>query len=639
MAKAKQKADPRKATAIPGFLIGGFLGVLGGLAYAGWEAALLLWSGYPVPHLHAVESAVAAYGVFGGVVGASLGALGLWGTAWAVAMIPMVASLLLCGRVALLLWPRGVPLEAGCALTVTVGFLAAMVLGRARLPAQVMKGFAAGGFVALALLLPVNLHLLASPMDSLSLAVDGFILLLAFGAGMFIAAFSGEGPPVFALLLAGAVGWGGAWLKVDQQGELWPVATEEQRPLVIVAVDGLRADWVNRDTEAHNRNLRALARQSLWIRQGVAVSSWSVPSLSTLLTGTMPYEHGAGLQDGHHNHNGPLRTDVPVFAEELKRAGYVTAAVTGDPWLHNYGLNRGFDRWSGVNEAGPLPVLAHAWSVVMGDSLNWRVRNPAEEVTDRAVDYIDRQEKGGWALWVHYVDLNAPFHYRLEDAADVGGVKVFPEDAYRAAMRRVDHSLGRLLESVPDEALVMVVGTHGTELGEGRARPGGMPPFARSGHNVHAELVDVPWIIRDGGRTELIESPRSLVHLSPTALDLLGLPPMATAMGTPLSELGAGLEAQRAVAQSVRWGSETQMVQEGDMKLVVQHDGTWALYDRTADPNEATAMAPAGASVDQTKRKLRRHLPISGGSARFDEAEPLDRRAAAWAVQLWSQQR
>ena len=113
MAKAKQKPDPRKATAIPGFLVGGVLGMLWGLAYVGWESALLLWVGYPAPDPTSMNAALAAYGVFGATVGATLGITGLWGAAWAVAMVPLTASLLLSGRVALLLWARGVPLELG----------------------------------------------------------------------------------------------------------------------------------------------------------------------------------------------------------------------------------------------------------------------------------------------------------------------------------------------------------------------------------------------------------------------------------------------------------------------------------------------------------------------------------------------
>jgi arylsulfatase A-like enzyme len=240
---------------------------------------------------------------------------------------------------------------------------------------------------------------------------------------------------------------------------------------------------------------------------------------------------------------------------------------------------------------------------------------------------------------VHYVDLNAPLRYRLEDAAAVGGVEVFPEDAYRAVMRRVDHEIGRLLEKVPQNALVLVVGTHGTELGEARPRPGGMPPFSRSGHNVHTELVDVPWIVRDGTRNAVIEGPRSLLHVAPTVVHLLHLPEMVAASGSALAEVGGAGSSHPAVAQSVRWGREQQMVQREHLKLIVQHDQTWSLYDHTLDPAEATGLASAGASVDQTQRSLNRLLPISGGSVRFDDPEPLTQRVAAWLMQLGSLRR
>ena len=109
--------------------------------------------------------------------------------------------------------------------------------------------------------------------------------------------------------------------------------------LVLISLDCLRADHVSaygyeRDTTP---SIDRLAAEGVVFENAISVSSWTLPTHMSMLTGLMPSFHGAG-----RSHN--LSPSVPFLPEMLSRAGYQTLGVVSGAYLSQaFRFERGFD--------------------------------------------------------------------------------------------------------------------------------------------------------------------------------------------------------------------------------------------------------------------------------------------------------
>ncbi len=139
-----------------------------------------------------------------------------------------------------------------------------------------------------------------------------------------------------------------------------PARDEVNRESILLwIVDTLRVDRLG--FHGHERpvspNFDALAEHSTVFEQAVAQSSWTRPTVATLLTGVGPERHG--IRELNHGLDGSFAT----LPERLRELGYVTAGfsananVTGDT-----GFEQGFDRF----EYGAVDV-----DTLAGWALDW----------------------------------------------------------------------------------------------------------------------------------------------------------------------------------------------------------------------------------------------------------------------------
>jgi uncharacterized sulfatase len=173
---------------------------------------------------------------------------------------------------------------------------------------------------------------------------------------------------------------------------------------------------------------------------------------------------------------------------------------------------------------------------------------------------------------------------------------------YKATVRQVDASVGRLLDTLDaegfaDDTAIVVAGDHGEE-------------FMEHGHlshypKVYRELVDVPLIVnRPDGESREVTQPVSLDAIPPTVCDLLGVMPAAEWEGQSLVPALDGEELADQgpiVSVAVRGESVTsqpipRQLEDGEL-IVSARDERWTyieatesgdqeLYDRTDDPDE-----------------------------------------------------
>ena len=184
-------------------------------------------------------------------------------------------------------------------------------------------------------------------------------------------------------------------------------------------------------------------------------------------------------------------------------------------------------------------------------------------------------------------------------------------------LRALDGEIGALLERMPDNARVFLVGTNGVRIGENRPTRADTPPRARAGDAVFEEQVRVP-LIAAGPRfgTGRVAGVVSTTDLAPSILHLAGADPLEDADGERLPRVaGRHVQGERDILlEAVRYGSEQQAIRRGRWKLWRQADGELIVYDLSADPLEARPVLHTDPHASLVIRDLKPQLPAIGAA-------------------------
>lgn len=204
------------------------------------------------------------------------------------------------------------------------------------------------------------------------------------------------------------------------------------RDVLVVVVDSLRADRVaGAGRTCRTPALDELRRSATTFASAFSVASMTTVCTASILTGTYPFVHGVHSLAGRR-----LREDLPTVAELFKAAGYHTWAEVTGPLEAVTGLDRGFDeyRYRPYSEWLDTPF---------GEQLITRL-------TDGPRPFL-----GYVHLWeIHYPRrVTRPFN-----RSRYGGL------LYDRAVSSLDHQLGRVLDALDPEAIVVVTSDHGEYL-------------------------------------------------------------------------------------------------------------------------------------------------------------------------------
>jgi arylsulfatase A-like enzyme len=383
---------------------------------------------------------------------------------------------------------------------------------------------------------------------------------------------------------------------------LLPLAGCRDRPiapriLLLLSVDTLRTDRLGSygsDLDL-TPNLDALAEESQVFEWAYAPTSFTLPSMSSLLTGRHPEEIGV------LGNRSALPPAVPTLAGALRERGWRSAAVVSNLVLRkNAGLAVGFDVYDDV-----LPDREV--------TRNWPERIAAD-TSDAAIAVLDDFSPEGderLFLWIHYQDPHGPYtppeglrerflavererpdgRLRLPEATGRGGRGRIPtyqvvderrevafyRAGYDAEGHYLDAEIGRLLRELADRglaeaAVVVFTADHGESLGE-------RDYWFAHGERLSDPLVRVPLLLRVPGlppqrRTDVA----SLVDLFPTLLQHLeGLPPDPEAPGRDLlaSDATAGESvpylATLGDGHTPRFG----IIEDGYKFVIAKEGGEW----------------------------------------------------------------
>ncbi|MGB9965489.1 sulfatase-like hydrolase/transferase [Halobacterium hubeiense] len=389
--------------------------------------------------------------------------------------------------------------------------------------------------------------------------------------------------------------------------------TTDSPNLLLVAVDCLRQDFLHRDA-VDTPFLDALRERGLECTELYATATTTTPAVASLLTGA--YGERNGIQSLRR---GSLSEDVASMPEILGDAGYHTEAMATGPLVPETGLDRGFDRYDCRDRDESM-------------FSDWR-----EEGLERLGELPEP-----FAAFVHLWEIHEDVHVPAAfDSPEYG------ETPYGRAFSALDREIEALVDAVPDDTVVAVVGDHGESITH-RNNPvrllaksvrdavkyyGGVDTrgvvervnqycerfgpdvddhFLENGHgeNVFDFTTNVPFVLAGPGvEADTVDAQVRQIDILPTLLDALGveaetdgdrIEPGVEDRVAYMRACGASLHRERNWARAVRYA---------DAKYVEYPERDWApgVYDLSESPRELERV-----DDPDLEAELRERLPERG---------------------------
>ena len=380
----------------------------------------------------------------------------------------------------------------------------------------------------------------------------------------------------------------------------------ENLNVILVTIDTLRADFVGSD-RADTPHLDKLAEEGVFFDKCLAQTPLTLPSHTTILSGTYPLHHRVIDNGGFR-----VPAELKLVSETLQDKGFKTSAFISAFVLHSkWGLNQGFDTYS-----DDFDRTAYDAMLLQND-------RSAEEVLHEAEAWLKANESSRFFTWIHLFGPHSP--YTPPPAFDK-----YPNDPYRGEVEYVDDALGgffRFLREAGlyDESLIIVTGDHGEALGQHREQ--------EHGYFVYDPTVRVPLIVRAPSEFPVSRVATLVEHvdLAPTILDALGIPVPDSYQGESLLSLMMGEEPTERVAYTetfyprLNYGwSELRAIYRGKWKYIWAPDEE--LYNLDADPGERENLAGSRLTErNELRSELRKFVEREAGSALSQVPNALDR--------------
>ncbi len=342
-------------------------------------------------------------------------------------------------------------------------------------------------------------------------------------------------------------------------GEAGQAATPAMN-VVLITVDTLRANHLEHMgySKPTSPLTRELAGRAVVFREAVAQYPLTTPSHASILTGRYVRSHGAT------GNAVPIHDSAVLLSEVLKNHGYSTAAFVTSPIIGaKYGFSRGYDYFV---EQSTGDFSKSSFSDWMGQlrilRVWWRFRG-LDRTTIAAERWLLGNPDVPFFLWLHYITPHSPYSppfsyerkwdtYRSRVVPSVrdlnqintGEVELTNEDIdhivalYDAEIEFTEDLLTRLLDAldrmrVRDNTLIVFTADHGESLYDRSF-------YFGHGKMLYDEEILVPLFFYCPGHVpqgRTVDEQVETIHIAPTILDFLGLPPEQSFQGMSLMNL------------------------------------------------------------------------------------------------------
>lgn len=416
------------------------------------------------------------------------------------------------------------------------------------------------------------------------------------------------------------------------------IAVEPRKPnIIFVLVDDMGyADMsCMGTTDLRTPNIDRLAKEGVRFTDFYSNAPVCTPTRAAFITGR--YQQRVGLEwamgftaeqqrrVGDKWVNEPdklalgLPTDQPSIAKMLKGAGYGTACF--GKWHLGYkpeysALRHGFDEYFGV-------LLGHAdfyrynyfdgtHHLYEGDKQTKATGYLTDLINQRAVDYIQRQGKKPFFLYVPYNAVHWPFQppdrpdWVLTEKNKYEGTR----KDYVAMMERVDQGVGQMLaalekQGVADDTLIIFSSDNGGERLSNNA------PLFNHKTTLWEGGIRVPGLMRWPAKLpkgKVTSQPAITMDLTATILAAAGVTPPKDYQPDGINLLPVLTGEQKEVERTFCWrvdraGRKQKAIRHGNWKFI-QDDMVEMVFDLSADIGERRDLAYQKPEVLTKLKKL-----------------------------------
>ncbi len=359
-------------------------------------------------------------------------------------------------------------------------------------------------------------------------------------------------------------------------------------PVIVVLIDTLRQDHLHcygyeRETSP---NIDAFRNDSVMFSQLVPPSSWTRPSVASLLTSVYPGVHGA------QDRGDRVRSGVTWLADVIDGQGYESHAVLTNPNCFSaWGFGDDFD------------------CAFEMETADWMTADTDTDAMDIGIRTIRELGHRPYFMYLHMLAPHSPYAppppYDTRFTGGNGklnGTQQHTLNLYDGEIAYFDDLFGDMItalkaQGVYDSSLIVLLSDHGEEFWD----HGG----TAHGHTLYEEQLRVPLLIKfpknrfagasfDG----LVE----MVDVAPTLLDILDMTPPADFQGVSVLPYIGEEELPQRVGYAELFLDEKSMrsTKTPELKFIddaVKQEKTF--FDLTQDPLELTPLddAPANAGL------------------------------------------
>lgn len=407
--------------------------------------------------------------------------------------------------------------------------------------------------------------------------------------------------PVWCLALGVQLFWGIPAL----HGE-----SEASTPVIVVSVDTLRADHLS--CYGYDRlrtpNIDAFARGGTLFTDVNSQVPLTLPSHVSLFTSTFPFSNG--VQENVDK----LGPGLITLATILKAQGYSTAAFIGGFALdRQFGLDQGFDHYDSTF------VLHFDHPLDLAD-----LKRPGKEVTSAAMEWLGNHGKGPFFAFLHFYDLHTPYNLPPAERERLGG------NDYDSELKYANECLGHFWaflqkKGLVEKALIIFLSDHGEGLGEHGEKEHGYFVYQST---LRVALM-IHWPLGARACAARVNKPVSLIDVSPTILQFLGLPSPRQFQGRSLLPLlheespaqEREVYSESLYAQRHLGTSPVRSLRVGRYKYI--DTTTPELYDLSRDPHELSNLYSRQKSVALALNDQMLSLRSRFGTVKSVEAKAL----------------
>jgi arylsulfatase len=315
-----------------------------------------------------------------------------------------------------------------------------------------------------------------------------------------------------------------------------PMAVRSQwssRPnVVLIIIDTLRQDKLGSYgfPKATSPELDFMAERGVRFDRVIAQSSWTRPSIGSLLTSQYPRTLGI-----YKEKDQVLADDFVTLAEALQGAGYTTLGATANANINtSFNFDQGFDNY--VDSTVLLRWMRDSDEATPHGE---KTLQSARQIFDSLLAQAQEHGSPPYYLQANVMEVHEHHDERMDLSDYEAPFSGDPSSRYLAAIRLVSAEIERFriaLSALPgfERTLFVIVSDHG----EGLSDHAPVEDSAGHGRLLYESQVLVPLILyaTDDSlpRGKVVATPSRLLDLMPTLLDYLGLDTPTGIAGTSM---------------------------------------------------------------------------------------------------------